>query len=487
MKDRVVIGFLFIFLVSINVSYSWGQNIKGRFVTPFDFGAKGDGKTDDTEAFRKADQSPHDVYVPSGKYVVTDFVFNSSKTWFFQRSNGKQWFAEGNARLLTSTTTKVAHGAQIYNLRIDYNGNAPIQKRPVGLQLMSHFCEIHGAYVSYFYIGVELGGGGHCDYTKIYDLYSWYNYYCGVKMNGSNSAQVNFVSFYDCNVGSNGVSVHDSGVKPNTSRGYGFYIGTANGIYISNADVSSNETSGIYIDNSSVDKQTRGLTISMLYAENNKHSNIYFNNGKMASPSNCRSRQIDISGAYFNNSASDKFFVSDVYVEDERYIPPSVSILGHIQKYSFEDGFSPDVSNMLRGRAVTLNRVYGHRGDIYKVTLSILPKMSGSLSFHNIFCSYSENQGFYAEKREINGEAFSIKVEKGKREVFSFFITFPSIEKPLVYLTGNYGVPYEMLACHIEKINPDSRIVGKPVNGVTRIYNGQYQVYMDGWKSIVIK
>ena len=487
MNKRILFSIFFILQAFAIPFSSLAQKMTGQYVTPLDFGAKGDGKNDDTEAFRKADQSPYDVYVPSGNYCVTNFIFNSSKKWVFQRSKGNQWFASGNARLLSSTTTKVTHGAQIYNLRIDYNGNASIQKRPVGLQLSSHFCEIHGAFVSYFYIGVELGGGGHCDYTKIFDLYSWYNYYCGVKINGSNTAQVNFVSFYDCNIASNGVSVHESEVRPETSRGYGFYIGTANGIYISNVDVSSNETAGIYIDNSSTDKQTRGLNISMLYAEHNKHSNIYYNNGKTASPANCRSRYIDIEGAYFLKSSSDKYFVSDVYIEDERFVPPTVSILDQVKKYSFNDGTSPDEAKLFRGRDVPLTRVYGHGGDSYRISLSVLPGKSGLITFQNIFCSYSETNGFYEEKREKIGEPFSVKVEKGKKEFFSFFITFPEIEKSLVYLTGNYGAPYRMLDCNIENITQSIKIVGKPVNGVTRIYNGQYQVYLDGWKSIVTK
>lgn len=485
--ERNLLVVILLMVMTVSPVSLLAQKPIGQFVTPQEFGAKGDGRTDDTEAFIKADQSPFDVYVPSGKYFVTDFVFNSSKTWIFQRSKGNQWFADGNARLLSSTTTRVAHGAKIHNLRIDYRGNTPIQKRPVGLQLTSHFCEIHGAYVSYFYIGVELGGTGHCDYTKIYDLYSWYNYYCGVRMNGTNTAQVNFVSFYDCNVGSNGVSVHEPGVKPNTTRGYGFYIGTANGIYISNADVSSNETSGIYIDNSSTDKQTRGLSISMLYAEHNKHSNIYYNNGKSASPSNCRSRQIDITGAYFMNNAADKYFVSDVYVEDERFVPPTVSFLDNTPKYSFEDGSSPDMMKMFAGRSVPLSRIYGQSGDAYKVTISILPEKSGTITFQNIFYSYSEENGYYDEKRERAGNPFSVKVESGEREDFSFFITFPAIDKKLVYHTGNYGVMYKLLNCTIENVSHKPQLVGNPINGTTRILNGKFQVYIDGWRTVQIQ
>ena len=295
------------------------------------------------------------------------------------------------------------------------------------------------------------------------------------------------MSFYDCNVGSNGVAVHDAGVKPDTSRGYGFYIGTANGVFISNADVSSNETAGIYVDNSSTDKQTRGLSIAMLYAEHNKHSHIYYNNGKSASPSNCRSRQIDVAGAYFTNSAADKFFVSDVYIEDERFVPPTVSFLDKTPRYSFEDASSPDIVKMFCGRDTPLTRIYGQSGNSYKVTISILPRKTGTITFQNLFYSYSEEKGYYDEKRERTGDPFTIKVENGKREDYSFFITFPSIEKPLVYHTGNYGVPYKLLNCAIENVSNKPQIVGHPINGTTRILNGKFQVYINGWKTVQIQ
>jgi polygalacturonase len=37
-------------------------------------GARGDGFTDDTEAFRKAIETGRVVYVPTGRYLVTDTI-----------------------------------------------------------------------------------------------------------------------------------------------------------------------------------------------------------------------------------------------------------------------------------------------------------------------------------------------------------------------------------------------------------------------------
>ena len=69
----------------------------------------------------------------------------------------------------------------------------------------------------------------------------------------------------------------------------------------------------------------------------------------------------------------------------------------------------------------------------------------------------------------------------------TFYIQFPDIDKPLVYLTGNYGTSYKIQECIVENITQPSIIVGKPVNGATRVENGQYQVYINGWKTVQFK
>lgn len=473
--------FLLIISILVNISTISAQV---KIVTPQDFGAKGDGITDDTKAFLLADKSAFDVFVPAGEYVVNDMIFASSKSWTFQRSTGNQWFAKGNARILTRTATRVTHGAKINNLNLVYNGNLPLANRPVGLILTSHFSELHSVFVSYFSIGVELGGEAHCDYTKIYDLYSWYNYFCGVKIAGTDKAQVNFVSFYDCNIGSNGIAVHNRSVKPDISRGYGFYIATANAVYISNADVSSNETAGIYIDNSTTLKQTRGLTISMLYAEHNKYCNIYYNNGPNASPSNCRSKYIDVKGVYFMNDVSDIFFKKDVVTESE-FIPASVSFPDTFRYFC--DTYSPEILKAGLQSDTQLKRIYGLSNNSYKITLNILPKDTGKIIFQNLFCTYNYDNGFYQESRYDSRSEFTINVIKGKKYQFTYYVTFPNSSEPIVYLPSTYGVTYSLISGNVQNISIPDEIVGEPIEGATRIQNGTFQVYIQGWKTVQIK
>ena len=46
--------------------------IKNDYVTPQMFGAKGDGVTNDTEAFKEALRNSRNIYVPDGEYIITE-------------------------------------------------------------------------------------------------------------------------------------------------------------------------------------------------------------------------------------------------------------------------------------------------------------------------------------------------------------------------------------------------------------------------------
>ena len=52
------------------------------FVTPQDFGAKGNGWTDDTEAVQKAIDSGNSVFFPYGEYLISEpIILNDKKFW----------------------------------------------------------------------------------------------------------------------------------------------------------------------------------------------------------------------------------------------------------------------------------------------------------------------------------------------------------------------------------------------------------------------
>ena len=59
----------------------WKGRKMFRKISVKETGAKGDGITDDTEAFRLALMQEGEVHVPDGMYVVTDLVKVMKVTW----------------------------------------------------------------------------------------------------------------------------------------------------------------------------------------------------------------------------------------------------------------------------------------------------------------------------------------------------------------------------------------------------------------------
>ena len=63
------------FLTDANIEETLkGKNIGGVYVTPQQFGAKGDGVTDDTEAFNNAIATGKTVKIPEGEYRINDTI-----------------------------------------------------------------------------------------------------------------------------------------------------------------------------------------------------------------------------------------------------------------------------------------------------------------------------------------------------------------------------------------------------------------------------
>lgn len=470
------------------------------FVTPQMFGAVGDGVTDDTAAFNLAQNSGYNVYVPAGVYLVTDFVFSTSITWVFQRSKNNHWFELGGAWLLSATSTTISCGVKIYNLRMSYGGTeTDVSNCPVCLKVAGSFFEIHGFYENGWYIGMDFGNGagGNSAYGKIYDAYCWYNYYCGVRIATGNSGSANYISFYDCNFGSNGVSPHDVTVEPDTTRGYGMYFETCNDIFVSNADLSANETCAIFIDNSAVTKQTRGLSIPTFYAEGNKYCDIYYKNAM--SPETTRTGNIDIGAPFIpsqrNNASS--YYVGQVHA-DATYIPPCVNFFG-CPKTEFRDGaailldLASDTFPIDVDASSKNFRFFGIKGASYKINLKLLGRATGSQTWQNLILNsgFDDDYGYYFINNRITAlAAFGIPVTEGEETDVTVFVTMPTTgtTELCCFEATAYGSDAEVIGGSIEKVDMTySTVKGTPGEGTTRIYNNALQVYLDGaWKTVTV-
>lgn len=65
------------------IQVNFGSPADRVIVTPQDYGAKGDGVTDDTAALQAAAASGNDIHVPAGRYLVKDKItIQSGRTWW---------------------------------------------------------------------------------------------------------------------------------------------------------------------------------------------------------------------------------------------------------------------------------------------------------------------------------------------------------------------------------------------------------------------
>lgn len=425
--------------------------IKGNFLieklTPQNFGAVADGTFDCSDIFKQLEELPYNVFIPRGLYKVNNLKIKNSKEWHFEASGSAHWFDENCAKILTSTGVAINGGPIIYNLLVKYNGNeVDISKRGAGISLTSHWAEIHRAFVSNFNVGILLGGTNHCDYTRLYNVNSWYNYYAGIKIDYSDRAQVNFISIFDCNSGSNGVDVHNKEVEPNITRGFGIYLNGGNSIYINNADVSSNECAGIYIDTPTTLQAVRGLKVSTIYAEHNKYCNIYYNNKEN------RSTFIDITNTYFYNDETDKYFKRDVV-----YYETSIRIPGIKFSNALPVQNHFNYGSLLREDTDYISQIpvsYVRPNTTYEIKIRIKAKEIGNLVLQNEYRGIKyTNSAFLITSRISIGPAQTLTISSTDISEYTFYIkTPPSDSAYIVYNTADYGVKYELIDIALKEL-----------------------------------
>ena len=426
--------------------------IKGNFLierlTPQNFGAVADGTFDCSGIFKQLEELPYNVFIPRGLYKVNNLKIKNSKEWHFEASGSTtHWFNENCAKILTSTGVAINGGPIIYNLLVKYNGDVTdISKRGTGISLTSHWAEIHRAFVSNFNVGILLGGTDHCDYTRLYNVNSWYNYYAGIKIDYSDRAQVNFISIFDCNSGSNGVDVHNKEVEPNITRGFGIYLNGGNSIYINNADVSSNECAGIYIDTPTTLQAVRGLKVSTIYAEHNKYCNIYYNNQEN------RSTFIDITNTYFYNDETDKYFKRDVVYSELDVKTPGVKFSNALPVQNYFN-----YGSLLREDTDYISKIpvsYVRPNTIYEIKIRIKAKEIGDLVLQNEYRGIKyTNSAFLITSRISVGPAQTLTVSSTDISEYTFYIkTPPSDSAYIVYNTLDYGVKYELIDIALKEL-----------------------------------
>ena len=90
-------------ITSVNVKQSNGEYVKypvsaGGYVTPQMYGAKGDGVTDDTEAFKAAINSGDNVIIPNASYNLTQYIWTDDSVVLIDLGN----YQSGEGKLIIS-------------------------------------------------------------------------------------------------------------------------------------------------------------------------------------------------------------------------------------------------------------------------------------------------------------------------------------------------------------------------------------------------
>lgn len=139
----------------------------GDYANVLDFGAKGDGVTDDTTAIQSAlDSSYSVIYFPAGTYKLNQITLDVSTTTLIAEQGGVildfSLSSDTNCILFTSTTSSpyLQNGNGIYNFEIKGNGQANSQTALVidnlaSIGAVSHIniekCNIHEFLVGIYY------------------------------------------------------------------------------------------------------------------------------------------------------------------------------------------------------------------------------------------------------------------------------------------------------------------------------------------------
>lgn len=180
-----------------STTFYW-QRADIREVTPYMFGAKGDGSSDDTIAFQKMYISGKSIFIPPGQFVINGACGSlSTNVGVSVRGSGDQsviWYGSTNARI-----NMVGDGSKISNVWF----RAKVASVPAYIVLgdVNAVIDTNGATVENCIFGDEQTTFFAIDNIRCYNL--WYstirgNHFRGI---GNGTATVSAIhSFYSVNV-----------------------------------------------------------------------------------------------------------------------------------------------------------------------------------------------------------------------------------------------------------------------------------------------
>ena len=246
-----------------------------KIANVIEYGAVGDGVTDDTQAFNDAMAAADVVYVPKGSYVITGaFTIGAGKTILGEGKN--------ISTLITTSTIYLSDNSSLRKITVNNTGsqiNVRIQNKT-------------GATVD----DIKITGSGY-DY--------------GLSLYSDTDFNINHVEIENANI--DGLSIDSSSnsiltkINSHNNGRYGFVIGNSSDIIVSNSEIHDNTLTGLVCVNSS-----RLSLTANIYNDNGYHG-VQFNGCKTCIYSSSIASGNSYSGYDIYNSMSCKMIGCQSY------------------------------------------------------------------------------------------------------------------------------------------------------------------------------
>lgn len=279
-------------------------------VTPQQFGAKGDGKADDSDAFQKAFDASnvYEIFIPSGTYRINKPLTISKDRLLIEGGGKTRLEFYGKGHFITIGSPKGVDALKMRN--IVFVGKTDNADDIIHLQYC-YSCTFQNVACQYGANGWSAVGS---DVVGVYSVLflqcsSTYARENGFYLIPNNRTQINNIMFLQCyGSGAGRESIEQKAKNANKEGGNGVKIG-GNSINIVGGDYSANSGCGIKVCGDSVS----GVNIQGVYFEQNRVKNIKIDNPSVT-------RNVSVSPCYDGSGAGNDYGYQSVAALSKRNI-----------------------------------------------------------------------------------------------------------------------------------------------------------------------
>ncbi len=352
--------------------------------TIFDYGAKGDGSTDDTAAFENALSSGELVFLPHGRYAVSklktvgqrvNFIGNNAEI-IFTETTGNMWHIEHSKVLL-------------YGLKLTSNSSTNEKLLAIyASSVIINNCEFYGGYQGGLYIhdcaGIDVAN------CLVHDVING----SGITVYSARYEGGRIVNNIIYNIGYDGIIpsqkgllvagniVHDVGNNAPADAGAGciYTKDTGNSIHITNNTLYNATYAGVEL-NTVHDNVVEGnyifncaVGISIYTADNN-----IVNNNVIRNCGNTTDFSETLYGLNCHSDSNNNIISSNVFVQESKH-KYAATVQGKNQCYlNIATGYTGDLPFSFGADVFYVENQQGLKLDVHKITLKSM--YEGSVPF----------------------------------------------------------------------------------------------------------